>query len=185
MTILFLSDIHGIKKNLPIVKKKIEEYKCDKIVVLGDLYYIGPRNKMEEEYDIEFVKDFLESYKDRLICIRGNCDSEVDKEYSPFPIVDNLGLIEDNGLEIYLTHGHIYNETNWNKANSILVFGHYHTPFILEQENNLFINPGSISLPKDNHYPSYLLYQDGHFEIRDIEDNIIDEKDVKIQVITS
>ena len=84
MKILFISDIHGIKTNLPKIKEKFETLNCDKLVVLGDLYYIGPRNKMIEGYDIDYVKEFLESFKDKLICIKGNCDSEVDEMISEF-----------------------------------------------------------------------------------------------------
>lgn len=175
---MFISDIHGIKTNLAKVKKVYNELKCDKLVVLGDLYYIGPRNKMKENYDITYVKDFLELFKDNLICLRGNCDSEVDLTVSNFPIINELSMILVDNHEIYLTHGHIYNENNWSKENSILIYGHYHIPFIKEKNNNIYINPGSISLPKDNHKPSYLIYNDNKFTIYDIDDNIIDEKEI-------
>jgi len=93
MRLMFISDIHGIKTNLPKIKERFEFLKCDKLVVLGDLYYIGPRNKMIEGYDIKYVQEFLSSFKDKLICVRGNCDSEVDLMVSDFPIVNELSLI--------------------------------------------------------------------------------------------
>jgi len=167
---MFISDIHGIKTNLPIIKEKFEKLKCDKLVVLGDLYYIGPRNKMKEGYDILAVQEFLESFKEKLICLRGNCDSDVDILVSNFPIINELGLISVDNKDLYLTHGHIYNENNWNHKNSILIFGHYHTPFIKEMDSNRYINPGSISLPKSDN-PSYLIYDNNKFTIYDIYDN--------------
>ena len=173
MKILFISDIHGIKTNLPKIKERFEKLNCDKLVVLGDLYYIGPRNKMIEGYDIDYVKEFLESFKDKLICIKGNCDSEVDKMVSNFPIINELGLIATINEDLYLTHGHIYNESNWNKENSVLIYGHLHIPFIKKIETNIYINPGSISLPKDGNLPTYLFYDEEKFVIYDVNDNII------------
>ena len=180
MKILFISDIHGIKTNLPKIKSRFEELACDKLVVLGDLYYIGPRNKMIEGYDIDYVREFLDSFKDKLICIKGNCDSEVDKMVSDFPIVNELGLISTINEDLYLTHGHIYNESNWNKTNSTLIYGHLHIPFIKEIETNTYINPGSISLPKSEVGPTYLYYNEESFIIYDMADKEIARKDLKI-----
>ncbi len=175
MKIMFISDIHGIKTNLEKIKKKFLEFNCNKLVVLGDLYYIGPRNKMKDGYDIQYVKEFLESFKDKLICIRGNCDSEVDIMVSDFPIINELSMISIDEHDIYLTHGHLYNENNWNVENSILIYGHFHIPFIKEKDNKLFINPGSISLPKDNN-PTYIIYDNNKFTIYDINDKIVAQK---------
>ena len=168
MKILFISDIHGIKTNLPKIRQKFEELSCDKLVVLGDLYYIGPRNKMIEGYDINYVKEFLESFKDNLICIKGNCDSEVDIAVSNFPIVNELGLIST------------INESNWQKTNSYLVYGHLHIPFIKEVETNTYINPGSISLPKSEYGPTYLYYDEERFVIYDLNDHELFQKNTKI-----
>ncbi len=176
MKLMFISDIHGISTNLDKVKQKFEEFKCDKLVVLGDLYYIGPRNKIVEGYSIEKVKSFLESMKDRLICIRGNCDAEVDLMVSNFPIINDLSLVMTENHDLYITHGHIYNESNWSKENSILIYGHLHVPFIKKIETNYYVNPGSISLPKEGNKPSYLIYDENKMTIYDIEDNIIKEE---------
>lgn len=180
MKLLFISDIHGIKTNLPKIKERFNELQCDKLVVLGDLYYIGPRNKMIEGYDINYVKEFLESFKDNLICIKGNCDSEVNIAVSNFPIVNELGLISTINEDIYLTHGHIYNESNWPKTNSYLVYGHLHIPFIKEIETNTYINPGSISLPKSEYGPTYLYYDEERFVIYDLNDHELFQKNTKI-----
>ena len=176
MKLMFISDIHGVKTNLEKVKEKFKELNCDKLVVLGDLYYIGPRNKMVEGYDIKVVQEFLESMKDKLICMRGNCDSEVDLMISNFPIMNDLSLIMTENHDLYITHGHIYNESNWMKENSILIYGHFHIPFIKKIETNYYINPGSISLPKEGYKPSYLIYDENKITIYDIDDNIIKEE---------
>lgn len=176
MKILFISDIHGIKTNLLKIRQRFNELECDKLVVLGDLYYIGPRNKMIEGYDINYVQEFLKSFADKIICIKGNCDSEVDIAVSPFPIVNELGLISTINNDIYLTHGHIYNESNWPKTNSILVYGHTHIPTIKQIETNIYINPGSISLPKSPEGPTYLVYDEKEFIIYDLNDKILSKK---------
>ena len=176
MKLMFISDIHGIKTNLEKVKEKFKELNCDKLVSLGDLYYIGPRNKMIEGYDIKAVESFLESMKDKLICMRGNCDSEVDLMISNFPIMNDLSLIMTENHDLYITHGHIYNESNWMKENSILIYGHFHIPFIKKIETNYYINPGSISLPKEGYKASYLIYDENKITIYDIDDNIIKEE---------
>ena len=176
MKIMFLSDIHGIKTNLSYVQEQFEKEHCDKLVVLGDLFYIGPRNELKEGYDIKAVVEFLNSYKDKIICIKGNCDSEVDQYVCSFPLVSPLGVIEVDGKELYITHGHIYNGENWEYKNSILIYGHQHIPYIIEKDTNLFINPGSISLPKENNNPSYMIYENNTFTIYDICGNIITQK---------
>lgn len=175
---MFISDIHGIKTNLEKIKNRYQELNCEKLIVLGDLYYIGPRNTMKKDYDIQAVLQFLEAFKNDIICIKGNCDSEVDSMVSSFPIVNELGMIATIKHDIYLTHGHIYNESNWSKTNSILVYGHFHIPFIKKIETNYYINPGSISLPKENNKPSYLVYDEKTFTIYDIEDNILAQEEV-------
>ena len=179
MKLMIISDIHGIKNNLEFIKEEFIKEKCDKLIVLGDLYYIGPRNKMMNDYDISYVEKFLESFKDKLICIQGNCDSEVDLEFSNFPIIKGLSIIKTDTKELFITHGHIFNETNWDRENTILIFGHYHIPFIKEIGNNLFINPGSISIPKDNHKPSYLIFEENKCTIYDIDKEIIAEKSME------
>lgn len=179
MKIMFISDIHGVSTNLDKVKERFEKLNCDKLVVLGDLYYVGPRNRMHEDYNIPAVEEFLNYFKDKIICIKGNCDSEVDAMISPFPIINELGLISVDNNDIYITHGHIHNETNWQRENSVLVYGHFHVPFINEVDNKIFINPGSISFPKENNIASYMIYDSNKFTIYDINDDVIASKDIK------
>lgn len=168
MRALVISDIHGIKTNLEIIRNRYIDLKCDKLIVLGDIYW---GNKDNKNYNPKYVQKFLQSFYKNLICIKGNCDFKINPEQEPFPIQkDNVINITDN---IYISHGNLYNETNWLVENSILIFGHYHIPFLKKIGNNLYINPGSISLPRSNNLPSYLFIDDFNFVIFDINNTIL------------
>ncbi len=179
MKIMFISDIHGFKTNLPLVKEKFQEYQCDKLVVLGDLYAINPERQTEPGYDRKYVQEFLDSFQEKMVCVRGNCDSEKVVKESHFPIIPEVGTVQTPKEELYITHGHIYHEGNWEKENTTLIYGHTHIPFIHEKENKTFINPGSISLPLGKEPPSYLLFDGKTFTIYDIFDNILYQKDAE------
>ena len=171
MKIMFISDIHGISDNLRKIREKYKEFKCNKLVVLGDIY----NNYNYYDNNKEKVQEFLNDFKDNLICVRGNCDSLTDLYDIPIGPIKELDLIKTNNLDIYITHGHIYNEDNWDKENTILIQGHTHRPKISKKDNNIYINPGSISLPRGDNLPSYLVFNEKEFIIYDILDNIIDE----------
>ncbi|MFV0250212.1 MAG: phosphodiesterase [Bacilli bacterium] len=177
MKIMFISDIHGIKKNIEYIKIRFSETNCDKMVVLGDLYYAGAINDLNIDYDVNYIRKFLETFKERLICMRGNCDSEFDITKSNFPIISEISLIKVDNLNIYLTHGNIYNINNHEKIheNAILVYGHEHIPYIKKIQNKTFINAGSISLPRNNLGPTYMIYNDRTFTIYNLENKIIDK----------
>lgn len=168
MKAIVISDIHGIKTNLKLIEEKYRELKCEKLIVLGDLYY---QNEKNNDYDPKSVRSFLQAFSNNLVCIMGNCDFRINKSEEPFPIEnDSVINIQDN---IYITHGHVYNDSNWPLSNSILIFGHYHIPFIKKIGNNIYINPGSISKQRNNNLPSYLFINDNEFTIFNIEGSII------------
>lgn len=175
MKLLIISDIHGITNNLEYIENLFITERFDKLVVLGDLYYIGPRNTMTDNYDINEVNSFLTRYKEKLICLQGNCDSSVDKLISNFIIIPEIEYLSIDNLNIYLSHGHIYNESNALKLpdESILIYGHEHIPFCKNTHNKYFLNPGSISLPKMNFKPSYLVYNNREFKCFDIEGELL------------
>lgn len=174
MKILFLSDIHGIYDNLECIESVIESENIDKLVVLGDLYYTGFGYNDKYKVNSTLVKDFLTKYKDMLICMRGNCDSDVDVKVSDFPICNNLSVICVDGINIYITHGNEYNSRNCKKIEKgILVYGHEHIPYIEENNNVIYICVGSISLPRNNSKPSYMIYENRTFTIFDIHKNVI------------
>jgi len=175
MKILFISDIHGITNNLNFIEDKIEEEKIDKLVCLGDLYYAGPSYNKNYIINSNEVLNFLTKYQGILICMRGNCDSLVDIKASDFPISDGISLINTDNIDIYITHGNEYSFEKNRKFNrkGILVYGHEHIPFIKQNENMIYINVGSISLPK-NEVATYAIYENRKFTIYDINNSIID-----------
>lgn len=176
MKLLFLSDIHGIPKNLSKVEEIIKQQKIDKLIVLGDLYYAGPSYCQTEVVDSSAVKSFLMNYQDSILCMRGNCDSDVDVKVSDFPICESLSLIHVDNLDIYCTHGNEYNIDKTSKFNrkGVLVYGHEHTPYIKKKYDMIYINTGSISLPRNNSEPSYLIYENRTFTLYTIGNEIID-----------
>ena len=176
MKILFLSDIHGIPDNLDHLRKLDEKEKFDKIVLLGDLYYTGPSYNSDKVIDSKKVLEFLNSYKYKIIAVRGNCDSDVDIKASDFMFLDDLCLLSIDGLDIYCTHGNKYNRYKCDKINkdSILIYGHEHYPYIIKESGCIFINVGSISLPRNDSECSYGIYKDKTFTIYDIHDVIVD-----------
>ncbi len=180
MKIIFISDIHGINKNLNLIESKIVNENIDKLVVLGDLYYSGPTYNGENEINSLAVKEFLTRHQAKLICLRGNCDSDVDIKASDFPICDNLSLICVDGIDIYCTHGNEYNFEKNRKFDrkGILVYGHEHYPYIKKQDNMVYINTGSISLPRRDSKAGFLIYENRNFTLYDIDENIIESIDV-------
>ena len=180
MKILFISDIHGITDNLKIIEKKIKEKNIDKLVCLGDLYYTGPSYEGKNKVNSKKVFEFLTKYCDILVCMMGNCDSNVDIKASDFPINSGLSLINTDGLDIYITHGNEYSFEKNRKFNRIgvLVYGHEHIPYIKKNENMVYINVGSISLPKNNNNPTYAIYENKNISNYDVYENIIDSIDL-------
>lgn len=167
MKILFFSDIHGITKNLNYINDLINKSNFDKIVVLGDIYYSGPSYGENFTVASKEVKDFLTQYSEKLIVLRGNCDSDVDIKVSDFPICNDLALINTDGINIYCTHGHVYSYENCDKFyySGVLVYGHEHTPYIRQTNDMLYICVGSISLPRNGSDPSYMIYNDLQFTL--------------------
>ncbi len=181
MKILFVSDIHGIIDNLKIVEKKIKEEDIDKLVCLGDLYYNGPNYEGKSKINSKEVFEFLAKYSDILICMMGNCDSNVDIKASDFPICSGVSLINTDGLDIYITHGNEYSFEKSRKFNrtGILVYGHEHIPYIKRNKNMIYVNVGSISLPRENNAPTYAIYENKNITIYDVNDNKINTIDLK------
>ena len=177
MKILFMSDIHGIPENLEYIRKLDLKEKFDKIVVLGDLYHAGLTYSNIKEVDVNKVKDFLMQYQDKIIALRGNCDSDADIKSTDFPICNTLALIHVDGIDIYCTHGNEYNKRNHEKLNrrGVLIYGHEHFPYIEQIDEMVYVNVGSISLPRNNSKPSYAIYENQTITIYAIGGFVIDQ----------
>lgn len=179
MKLMFISDIHGLKTNLDKIDLKFQELSCDKLIILGDIFYLYSSYRNNKNYDIDKVIEFTQKYKDKIICVRGNCDLVEYNKYFNLDLSNEIDSIDIDNIKIYITHGHIYNEDNWNKSNSILVYGHLHKPFIRKKDTNFFINPGSISLPRGSFKASYMIYENRTFSIYDIDHNKIVEQRIE------
>lgn len=175
MKYLVVSDIHGSSFYAKKIKEIMNKESPNKIILLGDLYYHGPRNSLTQEYNPSEVAEILNEYKDIILCTRGNCDAEVDEMISEFKFEEYIEL-NINGVDFFFSHGHKYNMDNVPPVGKVVVYGHFHTGFITEEYGTIFVNPGSISLPKNNTPNSYLIIDDEKLILKDLNGNVIDKR---------
>ena len=165
MKILIASDIHG---SAYYCRKLIEAYKkenADRLLLLGDLLYHGPRNDLPAEYGPKAVIKMLNGLKDDIFCVRGNCEAEVDQMVLEFPVMAEYALLCAGNRMIFATHGHIFNNSNVPPLHKgdILLHGHTHIPACEEHETYTYCNPGSVSIPKEGTPHGYMLLDEGTF----------------------
>ena len=158
---LIASDIHG---SAYWCEKLIEAYnleEADRLLLLGDLLYHGPRNDLPDEYAPKAVIEMLNSRKNDIICVRGNCEAEVDQMVLKFPVMADYALLPVGKRLIFATHGHIYNNNNLPPLHKgdILLHGHTHVPACEEHESHIYCNPGSVSIPKENSPHGYMILE--------------------------
>lgn len=176
MKFVVISDIHGSSYYMQEMKKDIDEENPDKIIVLGDLYYHGPRNPLGKEYNPMEVANILNSMKDKILAVRGNCDAEVDQMISEFEIKENI-ILKINEKKFFFTHGHKINIDHLPEEKiDVLLYGHFHKGFITEKDGIIIASPGSISLPKMDTKNSYMVIENGYLILKELSGNIIDEK---------
>ena len=178
MRLMFASDIHGDIIGATKTFAAFEREKAEKLILLGDLLYFGPRNTLKESYNPQAVIKLLNENKEKILTVRGNCDAEVDQMVLEFPIMAEYAYLCIDGFSIFLTHGHKTNKENANlKQNEILIHGHTHVLCIENfGEGNLYINPGSTTYPKENNPPSYMVYDNGAFEIKHLDSGEVIKK---------
>ena len=188
MKLMIASDIHG---SAPCCRKMLEAYvreKADRLLLLGDILYHGPRNDLPEGYAPKEVIAMLNPVKKNLLCVRGNCDTEVDQMVLDFPVLADYCLLDltdgsgNAGAVMFATHGHRYNPHHLPPLSDgdILLNGHTHIPAceeILDMDGNRYqyLNPGSVSIPKKGNPPTYAVLEDKTFTIKDFDGNIIKE----------
>lgn len=168
MKLMFASDLHGSRSAAEAVLRRYEAERCDRLVLLGDLLYHGPRNDLPDVYDPKAVTALLNGAKDELFCVRGNCDAEVDQMVLEFPIMADYALMDLDGTLAFVTHGHLYHLDALppHKEGDLLIHGHTHLPVVERAHGVTYINPGSAALPKDGNPKSYMVYESGLFEIK-------------------
>lgn len=169
-----VSDIHG---SYYYCKKAVECYKkenADRMLLLGDVLYHGPRNDLPKDYLPKQVTELLNSMKDEILCVRGNCDAEVDQMVLEFPILADYALLDMGNALVFATHGHIYNENNLPslKKGDILLCGHTHVAKCVCHENYIYMNPGSAAIPKEDSHRGYMTLENGKFLWKDFDGNI-------------
>ncbi len=179
MKLLIASDIHGDLTAARRVISLYEEEKCDKILLLGDLLYFGPRNYLTSSYDPQGVIKLLNENKKHILAVRGNCDAEVDQMMLDFPIMADYCYLHLDGLSVFATHGHRHNTETPPplRPGEILLHGHTH---ILKCESfgdeNHYLNPGSTTYPKESNPKTYMIYENRCFTVKDLDGNMIFKK---------
>ena len=173
MKLLIASDIHGSAYYCRKLIKTIVKEKADRVLLLGDILYHGPRNDLPKDYAPKEVIAMLNPIKNKLLCVRGNCDTEVDQMVLDFPILADYSVIPVGERLIYATHGHVYNENKLPPLckGDILLNGHTHVPKCTEHEDYVYMNCGSVSIPKEGSFHSYMTLENGDFLWKNLENS--------------
>lgn len=170
MKLMIASDIHGSAKWCAKMIEAWRAEKPDKLILLGDLLYHGPRNDLPEDYAPKKVISMLNEITPALLCVRGNCEAEVDQMVLDFPVMADYAVMFLDGRMIYMTHGHVLNEENPPKLQpgDVLLCGHTHVPGIHRHRTFTYVNPGSTSIPKNGSAHSYCVLQGGVMAWKDL-----------------
>jgi len=172
MKLIIASDLHG---SAYYTEKLLNHYKkegAERLVLLGDLLYHGPRNDLPKGYDCKKTAELLNAEKQNITSVRGNCDGEVDQMMLDFPILSDYALIYDGNVNMFLTHGHVYNRDNLPKLQkgAVLLNGHFHVSEFSQEIDFYYVNPGSVSIPKGNMIRSFIVYENGAFVLKALKD---------------
>lgn len=178
---MIASDLHG---SAFFCRRMLEAYKregADRLLLLGDVLYHGPRNELPEKYAPKEVIAMLNDMKNDIFCVRGNCDTEVDQMVLEFPILADYVLLSVENRMVFATHGHLYNEKKLPPLHEgdILLHGHTHVPKCVEHDRYIYMNPGSLSIPKENSYHGYMTLEEGRFLWKELEGKVMEEYSVR------
>ena len=181
MKLMIASDLHGSAYYTHQLLDAWDREGSPRLFLLGDILYHGPRNDLPEGYAPKEVLAMLNERKDRIFCVRGNCDGEVDQMVLDFPIMADYAVLTKGERLIYATHGHVYNTAHLPplQPGDILLHGHTHVPaWQAFGEGNLYLNPGSVSLPKENSPHSYLTLESGKFLWKELDGTVYHELNI-------
>lgn len=165
MKVIIASDIHGNIEYTRKLEELIEKENLQKLILLGDIYYHGPRNNLPDEYNPMEVNEILNKYADRIIAVRGNCDAEVDNMISDFDITKDYEEITLDGIKFYITHGHLFDKLKDIIKDDYVFYGHTHVYDISSKK----INPGSVGIPKTNKEHTVIVYENKTLELIDLD----------------
>ena len=168
---MIASDIHGNADSCEKMIRRFEEEKADRLVLLGDLLYHGPRNEVTEGYQPKAVAGMLNGIREKLLCVRGNCEAEVDQMMLDFPVMAEYALLDTGKKMIFATHGHVWNEDHLPplQPGDVLLHGHTHIPLHTERNGILCVNPGSVTISKNGSPLGYMTFEDGLFLWKTLE----------------
>ena len=170
MKLLIASDIHGSAAFCRNLIEAIKREKADKVLLLGDILYHGPRNNLPTEYAPKEVAAMLNEIKGKLICVRGNCDTEVDQMMLEFPVLSDSAMLFIDGMTIYASHGH--HDFPALEEGNVVVSGHTHVPVDYVKDGVRYINPGSVSIPKEDSWHGYIVLENGIFTWKSLDGEI-------------
>ena len=173
---MIASDLHGSAYYCRKMLETFEREEADRLFLLGDLLYHGPRNDLPREYAPKEVIPLLNGKREKLLCVRGNCDAEVDQMVLEFPVLADYAVLPVGQRLIYATHGHIYHVKNLPPLapGDVLLHGHTHVPAWTEfGQGNLYLNPGSVSIPKENSPHSYMTLEGNTMQWKELESSAV------------
>ncbi|MEG2500419.1 MAG: phosphodiesterase [Oscillospiraceae bacterium] len=179
MKLMFASDLHGSAFYAKELVRILKEETPDKCVLLGDLLYHGPRNALPQEYAPMQVVDILKAVKQSFLCVRGNCDAEIDAMVLDMPIEADYAALFIDGHMFFVTHGHLFNEDKLPMLNNgdVFIQGHTHVSAAENKGDYYFLNPGSLSIPKDG-TNSYMIYENNLFTIKTLDGTVLKTLDI-------
>ena len=163
---LIASDLHGSLRYCRELLQAFSRERAERLLLLGDLLYHGPRNDLPDQYAPKEVIPLLNERKEEILCVRGNCDAEVDQMVLDFPLMADYALVCTPECRMYATHGHLYHPDRLPplQAGDVLLFGHTHVPCWEKRNGVLCLNPGSVSIPKNHSPRGYISFSEGVFE---------------------
>ena len=170
MKLLIASDIHGSAEYCQCLIEAVKRENPTKVLLLGDLLYHGPRNNLPAGYAPKEVAAMLNAIKGKLICVRGNCDTEVDQMMLEFPVLSDSAVLCWEGMMIYANHGH--HEFPALQPGEVVLSGHTHVPADYVKEGIRYLNPGSVSIPKEESWHGYMVLENGTFTWKNLDGEV-------------
>lgn len=168
MKFLIASDIHGSAYYCEKLVKAYRDSGADRLLLLGDILYHGPRNDLPEDYSPKRTAELLNGIAKDIICVRGNCEAQVDSLMLDFPVLNESAYVFDEGKTLFLVHGHDESLLKSIPDGAVVLSGHTHIPADLQKGSVRYINPGSVSIPKQGSAHSYVIYDGGEFEFKEL-----------------
>ena len=167
---LIASDIHGSAFWCRRLLEEFEREKADRLILLGDLLYHGPRNTPPTEYEPMAVAAMLNKYSEKILAVRGNCDAEIDQMVLDFPIMADYTILDTGDRLVFITHGHIWNNGHLPPLakGSVLLHGHTHVVHNEDRGDHFYVNPGSVSIPKKDSPRGYAILENGVFTTKEL-----------------